>query len=155
MNKSRELFLLFPYVQHVPDEYTLIHKHTFLNDEPPYKMSSFFGISSNYFLQKAAEIEANKEWNEEESYKFYLIRTCDVKKFIALMNKTEKDYLDDVYQMQVERSYDDGPRISNSKIERIASSTRSNRRPKVKYMKTQPLTPFLSKNVTHSNSNLA
>lgn len=142
MNKRRELYLLFPYVNEIPKGYTLIHEHTFLNDEPPHKMCSFFGISSNHYLQKAAEIEANKEWSVEEQYKFYLIRTCDAQRFIALMNETEKDYLDDVYQMQVERSYDDGPRISNSQIEELASSSRSNRRPKVKYMKTQPLTPF-------------
>jgi hypothetical protein len=139
MNKRRELYLLFPYVNEVPKGYTLIHKHTFLNDEPPYKTCSFFDVSSKDYLLKSIEIETHEEWCKEESYKFYLIRTCDAQKFIDLMNQTEKDYLDDIYQYQVERSYDDGPRISNSQIEKLASSTRAERRPKVRYMKTAPI----------------
>ena len=50
MNKSRELFLLFPYVGQKVLGYTLIHKHTALNDEPPYKMCSFFNVSSDYYI---------------------------------------------------------------------------------------------------------
>ena len=140
MNKSRELFLLFPYVGQKVLGYTLIHKHTSLNDEPPYKMCSFFNVSSDYYIQKASEIEADEEWSVEERYSFYLIRNKDVQKFINWMNQTEKDYLDDYYQLQVENGYDDNPKpLSSGEIDEICSSERSMRRPKVKYMSVQPI----------------
>jgi hypothetical protein len=75
VNKSRELFLLFPYVGQKVEGYTLIHKHTSLNDEPPYKYCTFFGESADYYVLKAAEIAADEEWSKEEWYSFYLIRT--------------------------------------------------------------------------------
>lgn len=140
MNKSRELFLLFPYVGQKAEGYTIIHKHTFINDEPPYKMCSFFGISSDYYFNHAQEIENDEEWSVEVQYYFYLIRSKDAQKFINWMNQTEKDYLDDYYQLQVENSYDDNEKpLSNSDIETFVSSERSKRRPKVKYMSVQPL----------------
>lgn len=142
MNKSRELFLLFPYAGQKVVGYTLIHKHTCMNDEPPYKMCSFFDISSNYDLLKAVEIAENEKWALEDQYYFYLIRSKDATKFINWMNQTEKDYLEGFYQLQVERSYEDSydkTRLSNGQIEEICSNERSYRRPKVKYMNTQPI----------------
>jgi hypothetical protein len=134
MNKSRELFLLFPYVGQKVEGYTIIHKHTSLNDEPPYKMCSFFGKSSSYDL--------TKENFDDDYYQFYLIRSNSADNFINWMNQTEKDYLDGYYQLQVERSYDDSSeqesQLSNNQIEEIVSSERSKRRPKVKYMTVQP-----------------
>lgn len=132
--------MLFPYVGQKVEGYTIIHKHTFLNDEPPYKMCSFFGISSDYYLYRSQEIENNVKWSVEEQYSFYLIRKKDAQKFINWMNQTEKDYLDDYYQLQVENSYDDNDKpLSNGEIDKICSSNRSKRRPKVKYMANQPL----------------
>ena len=141
MNKSRELFLLFPYVGQKVEGYTIIHKHTSLNDEPPYKMCSFFGISGDYIINKAIEIAEDEKWSLEEQYNFYLIRKQNAEKFINCMNQTEKDYLDDYYQLQVERSYDNSDKesqLSNGQIEEIVSNERSSRRPKVKYMNVQP-----------------
>lgn len=138
MNKSRELFLLFPYVGQKVEGYTLIHKHTSLNDEPPYKYCTFFGESADHYVLKAAEIAADEEWSKEEWYSFYLIRNQDATKFIAMMNQTEKDYLDGYYQLQIEQSYEGNEnRLSNEEINLICSSERSKRRPKVKYMTSQ------------------
>lgn len=142
MNKSRELFLLFPYAGQEVVGYTIIHKHTFLNDEPPYKMCSFFGLSSTYDLSKKSwDYNTSEEDDDVDIYSFYLIRNKDAQKFINCMNQTEKDYLDGYYQLQVERSYDGSDKeshLSNGQIEEICSNERSSRRPKVKYMSVQP-----------------
>ncbi len=146
MNKSRELFLLFPYVGQKVEGYIIIHKHTALNDEPPYKMCSFYGISSSYTL--------TKENFDDDYYQFYLIRSKDAQKFINCMNQTEKDYLDDYYQLQVERSYDNSDKesqLSNGQIEEICSNERSSRRPKVKHMTLQPIPSGVSSNISAYN----
>lgn len=137
MNKSRELFLLFAYEcnQENVEDYTLIYKHTFLNDEPPYKMCSFYGLAYQTDLLKAAEINADEEWSEEESYHFYFIRNRDASKFISLMNNSEKDYLDDLYQTQIEQSYEDNSeRLSTRTIEAMCFVEKVKRRPKIKIL---------------------
>lgn len=95
MNKSRELFLLFKptdvlavWNEHkdeiIKQGYTLIHKHTYPNDEPPYTNVTFYreGIFSGYFDE------------DEESLNYYFIRVKDSNRFITLMNTYQKDYLD-------------------------------------------------------------
>jgi len=137
MNRNRELYLLFPYDGKLVDGYTLIHKHTSINDEPPYVECTFFGVSSSYTLEKSAKINADEDWSKEEHYTFYLIRSSDAKRFVDWMNQTEKDYLDGYYQMQVERSYegsDKDSHLSNKQIEDICRNERRKRRPRVKYM---------------------
>jgi hypothetical protein len=141
VNKSRELFLLFPYVGQKAEDYTLIHKHTFINDEPPYKQCSFFSISSDYYVNKSAEINSRADWVEEEHYNFYLIRSKDAARFINIMNNAEKDYLDNYVQLQIERSYEGSEldkQLSNNDIEEIVSKEKSTRMPKIKYMR-EPL----------------
>jgi hypothetical protein len=140
MNKLRELFLLFPYIGNVPEGYTLIHKHTALNDEPPYKMCSFYGISSPYHLSLSVSIEQDSEWFDDESYVFYLLRSKDVQRFISLMNNLEREYLDDTYQLTVENSYEGpGNKLSSGQIEEIASTNKYSRMPKIKHMDVQPI----------------
>jgi len=135
MNTKRELFLLFPYSVEIPKGYVAIHKKSFPNDEPPYIMCSFWGITTSYDLTRSIFEE------DEESIHFYLIRIKDARKFVNWMNQTERDYLDDYYQLQVERSYDDKsvPQLSNGQIQEIVSKERSERRPKVKYMSVAPV----------------
>jgi hypothetical protein len=126
MNKSRELFMLFQYVGQKVGGYTIIHKHTFFNDEPPYIMCSFWGI---------CEIPFEKIYEEDgESQSLYLIRNCDAQKFINYMNQQEKGYLEDVYQYELERNYGDN-NLSNAEIKTVARS--NNRRPKIKYMNNE------------------
>jgi hypothetical protein len=128
MNKSRELSLLFLYVGQKVEGYTIIHKHTFLNDEPPYIMCSFWGIG---------EIPFEKIYEEDgESQSLYLIRNCDVQKFINYMNQQEKGYLEDVYQYELERNYGDN-NLSNAEIKTVARS--NNSRPKIKYIQIQQI----------------
>jgi hypothetical protein len=126
MNKSRELFLLFPYVGQKVKGYTIIHKHTFPNDEPPYIMCSFWGLN-----------EGRTVYEEDGENKFlYLIRDSDAEKFINYMNQQEKGYLEDVYQYELERSYGDN-NLSNKEIEAVARN--NNRRPKIRYMNVAPI----------------
>jgi hypothetical protein len=55
-----------------------------------------------------------------------------------MMNQTEKDYLNDYHQLQIEQSYEGNEnRLSNGEIDELCSSERSRRRPKVKYMTSQ------------------
>lgn len=144
VNKSRELFLLFPYVGERVKDYTLIHKHTFVNDEPPYKQCSFFSISSDYYLNKSAEINSRADWVEEEHYSFYLILSKDAARFISIVNNAEKDYLDDYVQLQIERTYEGSEldkQLSNIDIEGIVSKEKASRMPKIKYMR-EPIIPY-------------
>ena len=139
MNKSRELFLLFrnPDLFEVPTGYTVIYKHTFLNDEPPYKLCSFYGVGTKYVYDRAADAQLS----DEESYVFYSIRSSDADKFIKMMNSAENEYLNDYYQLQVENSYEEpgAIKLANTQIEQIASKTRYKRRPKIKYLSSSPI----------------
>lgn len=97
MNKSRELFLLFRPADLITTwlslekrqsiisaGYTLLYKHTFPNDEPPYIMVTYWNVASVY--------DITKEKDDEEIYSFYLIRTKDAKKFIAFKNESQDEY---------------------------------------------------------------
>ena len=53
MNKSRELFLLFPDQEVIPQGYTRIYAFTSMNDEPPYKMCTFWGIVTGKQIGRA------------------------------------------------------------------------------------------------------
>ena len=70
--------------------YTIIHKHSFPNDEPPYILVSFWGRTTTYTLQKAKEASEDGE----EEYAFFLIRTEDVDQYIQSMNSSQRDYCD-------------------------------------------------------------
>lgn len=139
MNKSRELFLLFPFNGTRYQDYTLIYAHTSINDEPPYIPCTFHGHATQYDILKAAEIAADEDWNNEEQYTFWLIRTKDYQNFVNTMNQTEKDYLNGTYQTQLESSYEGSEHIiSQKEAMNICDIERSKRRPKVKRMNTQP-----------------
>jgi|688.fasta_scaffold459311_1 hypothetical protein len=127
MNKLRELFLLFPYFGQKVEGYTIIHKNTFPNDEPPYIMVSFWGITSNYDLSKPIYEE------DGESRDFYLIRDKDAKKFIHLMNSSQKDYCD----YYLEGVYTRNAGEHNLKPDEYAQGGYT-RPPKVKYMHVEP-----------------
>lgn len=99
MNKSRELFLLFKPQDLIatwlsPEKrqiilacgYTLIYRHTFPNDEPPYIMVTYWGTASTY--------DISKKKDEDELYSFYLIRTSDAKKLIANKKESQDEYCD-------------------------------------------------------------
>lgn len=108
--------------------YTLIHKHTFMNDEPPYKMCSFWGKGITRYYE-----------DDGESLFYYQIRTSDADKFISWLNNLERDYLDDIYQLTVENGYDDNPKpLKSGEIQEIASQNRAKRYPKIKYMDCLP-----------------
>jgi hypothetical protein len=100
-NTKRELFLLFKpsdlmtvwlnqgiRADIITAGYTLVYKHTFANDEPPYIMVSYWGIATDYTICKEVYPE------EGESIAFYLIKTQDSKKYIALMNEQQTEYCD-------------------------------------------------------------
>lgn len=135
MNKRRELFLLFDYVigQIVPTGYIVIHKHTALNDEPPYKMCSFYGKSTVHTFNQSISIGNDEEWMKEEQYKFFLIRKDYCDKFITMMNSNESQFLEDFHQMEIERNYDPTA-FSKGDIERICSQEKRQRSPKIKFM---------------------
>jgi hypothetical protein len=146
MNNKREPYILYPYVGVVPEGYTLIHKYTFRDDSLK-KKCSIFSESKKYHIEKSARIKADSQ-QTEESYKFYLIKTCDMQKFFDLIRDAENKHLKDInniYRMQVEdeeqlvTANDTLPRLTYSKMERLAVAERSKRYPKIKYMRTQPL----------------
>lgn len=134
MNKSRELFLLFPYVEQKVEGYTCIYKHTFPNDEPPYIVVSYWGVSSDYTFQKASKIEADENWKLEEQYNFYLIRNKDAQRFIHLMNNSQTDYCD----FYLEGVYTRNAGEHNLSAKKYAEGGYI-RPPKVKYMGVQPI----------------
>lgn len=130
MNKKRTLYLLFDVAKgfNTVNGYTLIHKHTAMNDEPPYKMCSFWDKG----FKKCYE-------EDGESMLYYQIRTSDTNEFINWLNNLERDYLDDIYQLTVENGYDDNPKpLKSAEIEEIANSDKWKRMPKIKYMHCIP-----------------
>lgn len=90
---SRKLFILFPIVEPYMLDltlvesagYTLIYKHSFPNDEPPYIMVDYWGIG----MYKHTVYE-----EDGESITHYLIQTIDAKPFIYLRNQYQDDYCD-------------------------------------------------------------
>ena len=48
MNRNRELYLLFPDQEVIPQGYCRIYAFTSMNDEPPYKMCTFWGTGNKY-----------------------------------------------------------------------------------------------------------
>ena len=127
MNKSRELFLLFPNQEVIPQGYCRIYAFTSMNDEPPYKMCTFWGIGNKY---------GGVYEEDGESLFYYLIRKQDAQKFIQMNNQQEKGRLGDIYQYTLERNYGDN-NLSNQDIESIAKS--NNRKPKIRYMNVAPI----------------
>ena len=128
MNKSRELFLLFPNQEVIPQGYCRIYAFTSMNDEPPYKMCTFCGIGNKY---------GGVYEEDGESLFYYLIRKQDAQKFVQMNNQQEKGRLEDIYQYTLERNYGDN-NLSNQDIESIAKS--NNRKPKIRYMNVAPYT---------------
>lgn len=128
MNKSRELFLLFPNQEVIPQGYVRIYAFTSMNDEPPYKMCTFWGIGNKYG-------EVYEEDGEHIAY--YLIRKQDAQKFVQMNNRQEKGRLEDIYQHTLERNYGDN-NLSNQEIESISKS--NNRKPKIRFMDVAPIT---------------
>jgi hypothetical protein len=64
--------------------YTLIHAHSFPNDEPPYIMVKYWGMG-----------EVRNVYTEDgESVSYYLIRTEDAQSFIDQQNEYQKEYED-------------------------------------------------------------
>jgi hypothetical protein len=61
--------------------YTLIHSHSYPNDEPPYIMVTYWGMGLVRNIDP-----------EEESVRYYLIRTNDAKSFIDQHNEYQKEY---------------------------------------------------------------
>lgn len=73
-NKDNDFFL--------SNGYTLIHAHSFLNDEPPYIMVKYWGMG-----------EVRNVFEEDgESVSYYLIRTEDAQSFIDQHNEYQKEY---------------------------------------------------------------
>jgi hypothetical protein len=127
MNKSREHFLLFPDQEVIPQGYCRIYAFTSMNDEPPYKMCTFWGTGNKY----------DGVYEEDgESLFYYLIRKQDAQKFVQMNNQQEKGRLEDIYQYTLERNYGDN-NLSNQDIEAIAKS--NNRKPKIRYMNVAPI----------------
>lgn len=123
MNKSRELFLLFDgYDGTVPHGYSIVYRHTFPNDEPPYIMVTFWG-KGKY---------TSTIYDEDgETVCHYLIRDVDVDKFVAHKNNSQKDYCD----YYLEGIYTRNANEHNLKPEDYARGAMSRKRkPKVKYM---------------------
>ena len=127
MNKSRELFLLFPDQEVIPQGYTRIYAFTSMNDEPPYKMCTFWGIGNKY----------DEVYEEDgESIFYYLIRKQDTQKFVQMNNQQEKGRLEDIYQYTLTRNCGDN-NMSNQYIESMGRS--NNRKPKIRYMNVAPI----------------
>lgn len=123
MNKPRKLFLLFPYSGQKVEGYTIIYKNTFLNDKPPYIMVSFWGIG----------IKSSKIYKKnEDSISYYLIKIEDVRRFISLMNGSQKDYCD----YYLESIYTNNAEKHNS-ISKEYAERGYVKPPKVKYIDTQ------------------
>ena len=125
MNK-RELFLLFK-TDLIPvnyENYKIISKHSFLNDEPPYIMVDYWRQVSDNEVSKLVDNP-----DDGESYKFYLIRNSDVKHFIALMNENQNEICDYHIEAVYTRNagehnltpaqYVEGARIRKPKIKSI------------------------------------
>ena len=124
MNKSRELFLLFPYFGQEVEGYTVIHKNTFPNDEPPYIMVSFWGLG----------VDKSEVYIEDGESRFhYLIRTKDAQHFIALKNNAQKDYCD----YYLEGVYTRNAGEHNLSAKQYADGAKI-RKPKVRYMDCKP-----------------
>lgn len=123
MNKSRELFLLFPFQENV-NGYTIIYVHHFMNDEPPYIMVKYWGLGK-YTQEVYPE--------EGECVSHYLIRNADAERFIGLMNSSQTDYCD----YYLEGIYTRNAGEHNLKPAEYAEGGYC-RPPKVKYMSASP-----------------
>ena len=124
MNKNRRLFLVFPYEGTPVKGYSIVHRHTFPNDEPPYIMVTYWGKGIIY----------GKIYEEDgESNSYYLIRTVDVDKFIAL----QKEYMNDYCDYYVEGVYT-GNAGEHTLTARQYADGAGLRRPKIKHMDCAP-----------------
>lgn len=129
MNK-RELFLLFKTDLNPVnyENYKIVAKHSFLNDEPPYVMVDYWRQVSDNEVSKLVG-----DPDDGESYKFYLIRGSDIKHFIALMNENQDDicgyHVEAMYTRQAgEHNLSNSEYVAGAKI----------RKPKIKLINTLP-----------------
>lgn len=119
-NTKRRLYLLFPYNGIIHSGYSIVYKHSFLNDEYPYIMVSYWGIGE--YLH-AVFI------NDGESVCHYLIRTSDAADFVAEKKICQDDYLgyylEGIYTRQAgehnlsARDYADGAKIREPRVKFI------------------------------------
>lgn len=126
MNKSRELFLLFPSNGEPVKGFTVIHKNTSPNDEPPYIMVSYWGLG----------VDNSTLYPEDgESRSHYLIKQEFAARFVNLMNESQKDYCDYYLEGIMTRNCGE----HNFKPDHYAKINYQ-RSPKIKYMHTNIIT---------------
>lgn len=124
----RKLFCLFTWFDLDPEQsyegYTLIYKHTFPNDEPPYISVTYFGIGKLL------------SWypDDGEFLSYYLIRDKDAELFIAMMNEYMDEYCGTYLEGVMTRNFGE----HNLNPREYCMEADWLRKPKVKYFNEKP-----------------
>lgn len=146
MNTKRRLFLLFtiPDLIDVWNEnqesitragYTLVHQHSYMNDEPPYIMQTFWSQGKHY-----SEIYPE----EGETLSYYLIRSNDCNDFCDLKNEYMHEYTDWYYEGMLLKNGEDSSVVPSEHAEYGMKDYRTPKVRKIFSLPNQLTIPIMS-----------